>query len=213
MESCCNIAYQGTFDDKRAKKELKDYEASGVKGNSRPLHQLLQSLNLKEKSMLEIGGGIGSLIFESFKSGLKQAQYVDISEAYFHTFKSAIKARNLEDNVAMHLGDFVELKEKVPKVELVVLDKVICCYKDYEALVLNLTAKAGKWYAITIPKDSWWMKLLFSFFILIKKLKKDLFRPYIHEHRLIFDQIQKAGFRKVDEKKTLLWKSFLFERI
>lgn len=213
MESCCSIAYQGTFDDKRAKKELKEYEESGVKGNSQALHQLLKSLNLKEKSMLEIGGGIGSLIFESFKSGLRRAQYVDISEAYFHTFKAATKTRKLEDKVEMHLGDFVALEEKVDKVDLVVLDKVICCYEDYQGLVQNSTAKAGQWYAITIPKDSWWMKIVFSFFILIKKLKKDLFRPYIHKHQLIFEQIHKAGFQMKEERKNFMWKSFLFERI
>ncbi|MEM6801714.1 MAG: hypothetical protein AAF696_09950 [Bacteroidota bacterium] len=213
MESCCNTTYQGTFDDKRAKKELKEYEASGIKENSQALYQLLQLLDLRDKSMLEIGGGIGSLIFESFTLGLKTAQYVDISEAYFHTFKSALKARNLEDKVAIHLGDFVVLEEKVQKADLVVLDKVICCYEDYEALVQNSTAKAASWYAITIPKDSWWIKILFSYFIFLKRLKKDFFRPYIHKHRLIFDQIHKAGFQLKEERKNFMWKSFLFERI
>ena len=212
MDSCCNSSYQNTFDHKRAQKELKAYEQTGVKANSRPLMDLIRSVDLRDSSMLEIGGGIGSLIFESFKLGLQKARYVDISKAYSDTFITALKEKGLTEKVDPRLGDFVELSADIPQVDLVVLDKVICCYENYEKLIQLSTSKSVKWYAITIPRDTWWVKMVHSFGNILRKLNKNPFQSFIHAHQDIFAVLEKEGFHIRKEKKRREWQSFLLER-
>ena len=212
MDTCCNNSYQDTFDHKRAHKEWKEYEKSGVKANSRPLMDLIRSVDLKAGSMLEIGGGIGALIFESFKLGLAKANYVDISQAYSDTFITALKEKGLREKVEPRLGDFVELSPEIPQVDLVVLDKVICCYENYEELIKASTAKSSQWYAITIPRDTWWVKLVHGFGNVFRKLQKNPFKSFIHAHQDIFSVLEKEGFSLRKEKKRREWQSFLLER-
>lgn len=213
MDTCCNTSYQDTFDHKRAQKELKAYEKSGVKANSRPLMELISSVDLKEASMLEIGGGIGSLIFESFKLGLSKANYVDISQAYSDTFIAALEEKGLSEKVEPRLGDFVDLSKEISQVDLVVLDKVICCYENYAELIRASTSKSRKWYAITIPRDKWWVKMVHGFDNILRNLKKNPFQSFIHAHEDIFEVLEKEGFSIRKDKKRREWQSFLLERI
>ena len=111
MDSCCKEKYQNVFDAAGAKKEMADYLAKGVKKSSRPLAETLKSLPLKDCTLLDIGAGIGALIFESFEKGLRKATYVDIAEAYRQIFLQEVEKRALEAKVSSQSGDFVELHQ------------------------------------------------------------------------------------------------------
>ena len=46
----------------------------------------------------------------------------------------------------------MEVAARVPSADVVVLDKVICCYPDMPALVQASAAKARRLYAIVVPE-------------------------------------------------------------
>lgn len=213
MNDCCNLSYQDTFDHKRAQKELADYKKKGVKANSQPLLRLIQPLPLKDTRVLEIGGGIGALVFESFKQGIQQAICIDISKAYADTFLTESKERGLENKVEHHIGDFLEHSDKATEVDLVILDKVICCYEDYVELIHASSAKAKRWYAFTLPRDTFWVKIMNTISIRLKRLKGDSFTSYIHPISTIKELLTKAGFEEIESRNRWGWKSMLFERV
>lgn len=212
MNDCCNLSYQDTFDLKRAQKELADYKEKGVKANSRPLLSLIQNLSLKDAHLLEIGGGVGALVFESFKRGIQRAICIDISKGYADTFLDESKARGLENQIEHHLGDFLEHSDKATEVDLVILDKVICCYEDYVELVKKSSAKSNRWYAITLPRDTFWVKIMNALSIKLKRLKGDSFTSYIHPISSINEILSHAGFEEKESINRWGWKSILFEK-
>lgn len=64
MQSCCE-PYSKKFDSKVAESELVDYRKGIIKKNSQPLIGALTKLIPHGAEVLDIGGGIGVIDFES----------------------------------------------------------------------------------------------------------------------------------------------------
>ena len=179
MDSCCKITYDATFDLKRAKKEMAQYLKTGPKKSTKYLLEPLQERVQVEGSLLDIGSGVGALIWELLDNGIDHAYYIEISDAYSEAFKEQIVAKSMEKQVNILTGDFTELHPNFPDVDVVTMDKVICCYQDYRPLVKLSLQKARKVYAYTIPRDLWWVKVVNKVESLIKSFSNYL-RTHIH---------------------------------
>ncbi len=211
-QDCCQKMYDDFFGQKMAQKQLKQYLKKGVRKNSRPMINSLKKLPIEGNTLLDIGGGVGQITFELCKEGIDQVTHIDLSSGYLKTYLDEVEKRNLKDRVKTMLGDFVDLHENVPSSDIVTLDKVICCYEDYEHLVDYSSAKARKWYAFTVPRDVWWVKAVQQLGVLIQKLRKDPFRPYVHPVDKIETRLEKSGFRKIDQQYRRAWMTCVFER-
>ncbi len=211
-EDCCQKMYDDFFGQKMAQKQMKYYLRKGVRKNSRPMINLLKKLPLKNHTLLDIGGGVGQITFELDKVGISNITHVDLSSSYLNTFLGEVKKRNMSGRVKTTLGDFVEVHEELGQSDLVTLDKVICCYEDYKKLIDYSSAKAKKWYAYTIPRDEWWVKAVQQIGVLIQKLRKDPFRPYVHSVEKIEERLTKAGFKKIDQRLNREWMTSVFQR-
>lgn len=212
MDHCCNRLYQDTFDDARAKKEMRDYRSTGVKKSSRPLVSILHQFPLEGKTQLDIGAGIGALIFEAFDRGLTKATYIDIAAGFRKEFLQEAGNRKLTERVDARLGDFMDLHQEVGPADLVTLDKVICCYEDYEDLVRQSVRKARRWYIYSVPRDVWWVRLVHGLGLLINKIRKDKIRSFIHPTETIEALIEEAGFQAVAVQRQREWEVKAFER-
>ena len=212
MENCCHPTYQKVFDDKVARKELKSYLKKGVKKSTRPLLDSLTDLDIESSSLLDIGGGIGVISFELFKRGLAHSTQVDISKAYLQTFEAEAQSRNLSEKVNTYLGDFVDHADEIPMVDLVTLDKVICCYEFHEDLIKNSVAKARRWYAYTLPKDAWWVRWGNRIGYKIVRLFGIKFQSFVHPVDEIEQWVREAGFRKIESRTRIMWMTVLFEK-
>ncbi|PHN05960.1 methyltransferase domain-containing protein [Flavilitoribacter nigricans] len=213
MDSCCNQAYQQTFDDASAAKEMKDYLAGGVKKSSRPFLAVLQQLPLRGRTQLDIGAGIGAMILESFNRGLATATYVDIAAGYRQTFLQEATNRELTGQIDAKLGDFTELHATVDPADLVTLDKVICCYEDYEGLVRHSLSKARRWYVYSIPREVWWVRLVHVVVEKIRKIRGGQFRSFIHPAGKIEAMVEAAGFKMIAMQRRREWEVKAFERV
>ena len=212
MECCCNPAYQEMFDDKSAKKELKRYQSKGVKRSTRPLIAILEKLPVKAASLLDIGGGIGIISFELFKRGLAKSTSVDISAAYAQTFRQEAARSGLADKIEAHTGDFLSIGKEVPDADLVTLDKVICCYKDYQGLINASAAKAKKWYIYTLPRDVWWVRWTQVIGEKVMHLLGSKFESFVHPTAEIEEIVVSYGFRKINTKYNLQWMTVAYEK-
>ena len=212
MECCCNPSYQDMFDDKSAKKELKSYKSKGVKKSTRPLISILQDLPIKGSTLLDIGGGVGIISFELFKRGLAKSTSVDISVAYTQTFQQEAEIAKLSDKIDTYTGDFLSIEKNLPPADLVTLDKVICCYKNYQGLVGTSVAKAQKWYVYTLPRDVWWVRWVQNIGQRIMKLSGSKFESFVHPTAEIEDVVVSHGFRKINTKYHLQWMTVAYEK-
>ena len=213
MSCCQNNLFNNNFDRKRAQEELENYRNSGPKKNSVPLINFLKQLELKDATVLDIGSGVGAVILELFDQGIGHAIYNDFSTAYFEAFQKEAKKREIDDQIEYYLGDFLETHQKIETTDLVSLDKVICCYKNYEGLINHSVKKAKKWYAYSVPRDIWWVKFVHWFEQKIKWLKGNPFRTYVHPTHKIEAIISQNGFRKIYNHFDREWQTVVFEKI
>ncbi len=213
MKTCCTTPLNKKFDLARAKEELSNYLRTGPRKNTIPLLEALKPIDLAGASALDIGGGIGAILFQLLEQGVKEAQSVDISEAYCEVLQEEIKQRQLDQQVKIWKGDFLCLKDDLPVVDIVTLDKVICCYENFQELVQYSLAKATKWYAYTIPRNVWWVKL--GHFLKEYKFRKrpDDFRSFVHPVHTIESLIEEQGFKKYSQRTKAEWLYTLYQRV
>jgi magnesium-protoporphyrin O-methyltransferase len=96
--------------------------------------------------------------------------------------------------------------------DIVILDKVICCYPDAEALVQRSARMAGRVYAFTIPRDRWTLRLaLFAARVFLALIRCGC-RPYIHDLAAIDRCLAHLGFVRVFEECTFTWLTRVYAR-
>ena len=211
--SCCNRAeYNNTFDDQLAKQELGDYLKSGLKKSSLPFMKVLEALPLDNKSVLDIGGGIGALTFELFKKNILKVSHVDLSEPYVKTFRSEVDRRSLTEKVQSYHGDFLDFVNDIETADLVSLDKVICCYPDFDNLVRQSIKKSNVWYAYSIPRTNLTTRIYFFIDKIMNKLKGKNLSVFFHSKDAIERIVIESGFTKLTEKLDGYWRVVLFKK-
>lgn len=155
---CC---YDDQFNGKVAATELEKYRRKGADKTTRLLVEALKTEGVDGMSLLDVGGGIGAVHHELLAAGAATAVHVDAAAPYIEAAAQESARRGHTGRVTFLRGDFVTLAPDLPSVDVVTLDRVICCYPDMEALVAGSASKAGRLYGAVFPRERWLMKLAF----------------------------------------------------
>ncbi|MFU8813483.1 MAG: methyltransferase domain-containing protein, partial [Balneolaceae bacterium] len=195
MSCCGHCRDAGNFFDQRtARREMKRYKRRGPEASTQKLIDAIAEETVEGLTLLDVGGGIGAIPFELFNKGLAKAVNVDASGAYQTAAMKEATERGLQDRTAYHFGDAVELVPHRSPADIVTLDRVICCYPDYQALLESTLPKAKRWYGLVFPKENGLTKvgvrLVNSWFW----LKRSEFRTFIHPTQSVEQIIRSHGF-------------------
>ena len=123
------------FDARTARRELIAYRRSGPTGSTRRLIEAIRDAGVDGATLLDIGGGVGVVGFELVASGAERLTQVDASRAYAAVARREAARRGLDDRATYRHGDFVALADEIEPADVVTLDRVVCCYGDWAALV------------------------------------------------------------------------------
>src|SRR5262245_56939394 len=138
MLGCCSVftcAADQQFNEKKATAELKRYRAKGPGPTTRLLQEGLARVGTVSGTLLDIGSGIGSLTFGLLERGVTRAVAVDASSAYNAVAHQEAKRLGRADVVRFVHADFVSMAPELPTATVVTLDRVVCCYPSYQALL------------------------------------------------------------------------------
>ena len=124
------------FDQRTAERDLKAYRAHGPGTTTRLLIAALKAAGVADRTLLDIGGGVGAIQHELLKDRARSAIAIDASSAYLHAAKQEADRQGYTDRIVYHQGDFVELAPQLPQADIVTLEKVI--------LLLSRYARAGR---------------------------------------------------------------------
>src|SRR5207247_2915245 len=81
--SCCDApAWVCQFDRKRAAGDLRDYREGGPAATTRALIDELLRAGVEQRTVLDIGVGVGAIQLELLKAGARAAASVGVSTAY-----------------------------------------------------------------------------------------------------------------------------------
>ena len=204
MPGCCATDYRRFFDRKFAARDLRRYRKRGLSGTEHDLVTL--SGDVRDASVLEVGGGIGALQLELLDAGAARTTNVELSGGYEDAAAELFGGRGGVERV---VTDFVDAE--LPEHDLVLMHRVVCCYPDVEALVGKAAAHTRRRLALTLPQQRRWIGFAFAAANLWLRLRGCGFRVYQHP----FEQVEAAaaGLRLERRlRRGLLWESAVFVR-
>jgi len=209
-EHCCGA--DTFFNEKEARKQLKRYRKKGPRKTSYNLIQGIKSIKNGSNSLLDIGGGIGVVHLEMIKDGISRVTNIDASSSYLKLARDESERQNVQDKINYFQGDFLDEQKTLNKHDIVVLDKVICCYPYMPDLLNASINNSNKILALVYPKSNILGKIIFAMGNITLKIKGNPFRIFLHSNQNVRNKIEKAGFHRVFYKTVYLWNVEVYER-
>lgn len=212
--TCCHHcqATDAHFSKQIATADLERYRRSGPGVTTRLLIQGLQAAAISDATLLDIGAGIGVLHHELLGTTVRAATHVEASSAYVAVAREESERRGNGDKVQYLEGDAVDLAPALDQADVVTMDRVICCYPDWNRLVTTASSKAKTLVAFSVPHDRWYVRLVFVVQNLVRKLKGDDFRTFVHPVDAMNRALGAMGFRMVWVRRTVAWRVALYGR-
>ncbi|NIR44858.1 MAG: methyltransferase domain-containing protein [Gemmatimonadetes bacterium] len=194
------------------KRELRSYQRSGPRKTTRWLIDAIKARGVEGATLLDIGGGVGAIQHELLESGAGRATGADAASAYLELVEQEAERRGHRDRMTQRHGDFVELADDLAPADIVTLDRVICCYHDFESLVDRSTAKARRLYGLVYPRYTWLTRAGNRFLNVFLWLIRNPFRVFTHPTHAVDAMIRDSGFQRIYHANTLTWQVVLYER-
>src|SRR3989442_1736239 len=190
------------------------YKANGLTGSSQVLLDFISNKGLGGKTVLEIGCGTGFFALETLRHGASSCLGVDLSSASIHEANEFAKESGLQDRARFDVADAATTRQ--PASDVVVMDKVLCCYPDLEALLKTASNSSRELLGFVVPRDEGLMKPAMrigtALINLVEKLRKTGFRLYLHPLRSIDELLAGSGFQQENKAKSRFWLVFLYKR-
>ena len=181
---------------------------------SRLLLDLVDPRGLGGRSVLEPGCGFGGLSRATASRGATRATGLDLSPVAIREATRLAFEASLAERVTFTVGDAARV-ELVPS-DVVILDKVICCYPEVDSLLENTIRAAGSTYAFAVPFSSGVRGLLARVALssenAMRWIRRQAFRAYVHDVKRIESILARAGFERVASARRTMWYVAVHER-
>ena len=202
-----------TFDDLAHDRCCK-YKSNGLTASSQVLMDLISKKGLLGKTVLELGCGTGFFALETLKNGASSCVGVDLSSAAIQEANAFAKESGLQDRARFEVANAASAHQ--PASDVVVMDKVICCYPDAHALLKTASESSKEIVGFVVPRDEGLMKPAMKIgtglINLVEKARRSGFRLYLHPLRSIDQLLSESGFQQADKAKSRFWLVFLYKR-
>lgn len=209
--NCCEIT-DSTFDESTAKDDIKYYLKHGPAKHTKLILEAVRSLKLNHASLLDVGGGVGIIYHELMQDVVDDVIHVDASSAYLKVAKDESTKRGKVDSIKFIHADFTDVEKEIENVDIVTLDRVICCYPNYQELLTAAGNHSKKALVMTYPQETWYFKIMLRIANYIQQLRKDPFRVFIHPVSQMESLLNELGFSRKQTRKLLLWEMSLYEK-
>jgi SAM-dependent methyltransferase len=178
----------------------------------------LRDTGIGGRSVLDVGCGTGDLALATLAHGASSATGFDLGNGAIASARALAEERGLAEQATFSVGDASQVA--LPGSDVVVLNRVLCCYPSVDALLANTLGVAGSVFAITVPVDRGPVGLynrvlcrLGNRWYAFRDTKFRGFRAYIHRVDAIDERIVGAGFRqRVGQRRRLVWDLRVYER-
>jgi magnesium-protoporphyrin O-methyltransferase len=182
------------------------------------LLEALGSDELEGRSVLDLGCGSGDLALATLERGATRAAGIDLGRQAIREAESLASERGLSARASFTVGDAARVP--LDQHDVVVLNRVLCCYPEIDALLANALSAAAHVFAFTAPLSTGLTGLfsrvetrIANVWYRLRDRKFRGFRVYIHDLAEADRRIRDAGFRPVVEgRRRVVWHLAVYER-
>ena len=212
MSGCCDPSgYRHLFNSKEARRRLRSYRRRGLDSMAQRLVDHLSDEGVEGSTVLEVGGGIGSLGIELIEAGASSAVNVEISSGYEPLAAELLEEKGLAELVDRRVGDFTDLAGEL-SADIVVMHRVVCCYPFMEPLMGAALGSTERVLAMTYPRSNPISRTVSKAGNLFCRLSGVDFQSYIHDPDAIVDVTRRSGFDRIFGDRNLVWHGAAFAR-
>jgi 2-polyprenyl-3-methyl-5-hydroxy-6-metoxy-1,4-benzoquinol methylase len=213
VSDCCTPkGYRRIFSEKSARAEARRYRRKGLDATSRQIADLLKKRGVEGRTLLEVGGGIGAIEIELLKAGIARAVNVELTPTYEDAAGQLLHESGLADRVERRVMDFADAGAEIETADIVVMNRVICCYPDMPKLAGAAAEHARGVLVMSFPSDRWWTRLGLTVVNFGFRVIRMQFRVFLHPPELILDAVERHGFKTRLNERGLLWQVAALER-
>ncbi|HEX6975059.1 MAG TPA: methyltransferase domain-containing protein [Vicinamibacterales bacterium] len=211
MEACCGPPddprrYDDVFDERFARRVARRYRDRGATAVERRLVDFAVDHGLHGATVLEVGGGVGELQLELLDHGAARTVNLELSHEYEQEAQRLIAAAGFGGRVARTVGiDVARHPESVPHADLVLLNRVVCCYPEAQRLLSAAASRADRAIAFSHPRRNWATRLIAALENLMYRAGGRSYRAYIHDPESLCDAIRRAGFEIEAREPGFMW--------
>ena len=206
MSDCCTPkGYRWVFSERSARAEAKRYRRKGLDATSRRIVDFLKTQGVEGRTLLEVGGGIGAIQLELLKAGAARAVSVELTPTYEDVARELLDEVGLADRVERKVMDFADAAAQIEGADVVVLNRVICCYPDMPRLAGAAAEHARELLVMSFPRRTWWTRAAMGAANLVMTLTRREFHIFLHPPRRIVATSESRGLREVLDQKGFLW--------
>jgi SAM-dependent methyltransferase len=201
--ACC-------FDDE-SNRMLKDFRKKGLGETAKAIHSVLKTREITGMKVLELGSGVGGLTLQLLKDGAASAAGIDLSPKMVSIARTLAAEEGLSSSASFEVGDATTTR--LDAADLVILDRVVCCYPDFVTLVEISSSAANRYYALSMPNDDRKATQFARLLLPLQRIfsRHGSFRFFIHPRKAVVAQLQKKGFVLVSEAKAgWIWCAMVF---
>ena len=213
MSGCCSgHSYDEFFTERAARRDARLFRRRGLDSTARRIARFVARRGVPGLTALDVGGGVGALGLELIKGGAAQVLTAELSSGYDRVAAELAEAEGAGDRVERRVLDFATQADDLPRVDVVVMNRVVCCYPDYERLLGAAAGRAGRILAFSFPKETWWTRLGSMIANAVLALRRCGFRSFVHPPAALVATVEGHGFRLAYEHEGALWRVAGFER-
>jgi len=214
VSDCCSPkGYKWVFSEKSARAEAKRYRRKGLDSTSRRIVDFLRTQGVGGKTLLEIGGGIGAIQIELLKAGASRAVSVELTPTYEDVAIELLREAGLEDRVERKVTDFAQAAGQVGSADIVILNRVICCYPDMPRLTGAAADHARQLLVMSFPRRTWWLRMGLGMGNAILLLLRREFHIFLHPPTKIISTSRQHGLEQVLDEQGVMWTIAALKRV
>lgn len=186
---------------------------------TRALLDALDDSGLRDRSLLEVGCGVGELTLACLDRGAARATGTDLSTEAIDQARSLAAERGLAARARFVVAD--GSTAPLERHDVVALNRVICCFPDADGLVHHTSAAAQATYAVVLPRSDGLAGLLTRTLVgagnALFRLRRRTFgsyRAFVHDVAALDLRLREAGLRPVHRRHVrYVWHLAVYERV
>jgi cyclopropane fatty-acyl-phospholipid synthase-like methyltransferase len=165
----------------------------------------LAERGIEGATVLEVGGGVGEIQIELLKRGARRAVNLELSGAYEREARALLDEAGLGDRVERRMVDIAVAPESVERADAVVLNRVVCCYPDYERLLGAAADRAGRLLVFSYPRRNPMTRFFVGAQNLAFRVMRREFRTFAHPPARMVEVLAARGLRPAYGEKQAVW--------
>lgn len=210
MDDCCDphvpAGYEKEFDARYARTLAQEYRRDGLTPTSQRIVDFAASNGIDGASVLEIGGGIGVVQLELLKRGAARTTNVELSPAYETEARKLLDEAGMRSLVNRAVGvDIAVTPDAIEPADIVILNRVVCCYPDYGRLLDASARHARRALVFSHPPRNAFTRTAIWFENLWLRMRRNPFRSFVHSPEAMIGVLSANGLEPRYRHPDRVW--------